>query len=65
MKNLPEEEIMELYNVTEEEFKYIRVLLNYDQNIYSRILQLFLSANNLISQKDWLTGLMITRELYS
>ena len=63
MKNLPEEEIMELYNVTEEEFKYIRVLLNYDQNIYSRILQLFLSANNLISQKDWLTGLMITRSL--
>ena len=63
MKNLPEEEIMELYNVNEEEFKYIRVLLNYDQNIYSRILQLFLSANNLISQKDWLTGLMITRSL--
>ena len=63
MKNLPEEEIMELYNVTEEEFNYIRVLLNYDQNIYSRILQLFLSANNLISQKDWLTGLMITRSL--
>ena len=63
MKNFPEEEIMELYNVSAEEFKYIRVLLNYDQNIYSRILQLFLSANNLISQKDWLTGLMITRSL--
>ena len=63
MKNFPEEEIIELYNVSAEEFKYIRVLLNYDQNIYSRILQLFLSANNLISQKDWLTGLMITRSL--
>ena len=63
MKNFPEEEIMELYNISAEEFKYIRVLLNYDKNIYSRILQLFLSANNLISQKDWLTGLMITRSL--
>lgn len=63
MKNFPEEEIMEFYNVSAEEFKFIRVLLNYDQNIYSRILQLFLSANNLISQKDWLTGLMITRSL--
>jgi hypothetical protein len=63
MKNFPEEEIMKLHNISEEEFKYIRVLLSYYQNIYSRILQLFLSSNNLISQKDWLTGLIITRSL--
>jgi len=63
MKKFPEEEIMELYNIRVEEFKYIKVLLSYYQNIYSRILQLFLSSNNLISQKDWLTGLIITRSL--
>jgi len=59
--NFPEEDIKKLFNLSNEDYKYIKVFLNYFDTIDKRLSNLFEQSHKLINQNEWLSGLTIIR----